>query len=157
MKKKQSNPVSEWFGNLKNTKKNFQKIKGSPYAGLIFTQKVRKMIIFPLIIFIIWKGYDIITNYHASGFMNTFGKVIMFLIFSYLIYRIYATIPQAQKQIDYYRKYPHVINYCPTNIKEDIDEILNKVKSNKLNLMEAEKNVQEKKPNNERKTSSRKA
>ena len=77
--------------------------------------------------------------------MNTVGKVIMFAVFAYLIYRIYSTIPAAKRQIEYYQKYPHVINYCPTDVREDIDDVLNKIKSNKLNLQEEEKNVSKEK------------
>ena len=138
---KKDNPVKKWFSNVKNTRKNFKKVRASPYASLSFALKIRKMILIPLILFIAWKGYDIIVNYRASGFMNTFGKIIMFCVFAYLIYRIYRTIPQAKKQIEYYKKYPHVINYCPTNVKEDVDDILAKVKQNKLNLKEDKKDV----------------
>lgn len=145
---KQENLVKNWWNNVKNTKKNYQKVRSSPYASLVFALRIRKMILIPLIIFIIWKGYDMIINYHASGFMNTVGKIIMIAIFAYLIYRIYSTIPAAKKQLKYYQKYPHVINYCPTNVKEDIDDILNKIKENqnKLNLKEAE-NVSKKEEN----------
>lgn len=137
--KKKKRPAVEFVENIKNTKKNLEKVKSSPYATLVFIQKVRKMIVFPLILFVAWKGYDIVTGYHADGFMNTVGKIIMLGVFLYLIYRIYATIPEAEKRIKYYKKYPHVINYCPTNVKEDVDDILNKIKSNQENLKEAEK------------------
>lgn len=130
--KQEKNPIVNWWNNIRNTKKNIQKVRGSPYASLIFRNKVVKLIIFPLILWLIWKGYDIITNYHATGFMNTVGKVIMFAVFAYLIYRIYRIIPDSKKQLEYYRKYPHVINYCPTNVKEDVDDILNKIKENQI-------------------------
>lgn len=110
-KKQEKNWLKEWWGNLRNTKKNFQKVRASPYASLVFALKVRKMILIPLILFIIWKGYTMIRDYHASGFMGIVGKVIMLAVFIYLIYRIYATIPQAKKRIEYYKKYPHLINY----------------------------------------------
>jgi len=143
-KKNPNNPVLKWWDNLRNAKKNFKKVKSSPYASLTFALKVRKLILIPLIIFIAWKGYDIIKNYHGVGFMNTFGKIIMFAVFAYIIYRIYRTIPAAKKQIEYYKKYPHIINYCPTNVKEDIDDILNKIKDNQLNLEEEKKDVPKK-------------
>jgi len=149
MKKKKNNPVKEWFYNVKNTKQNFKKVRASPYATLEFSLKVRKMIIYPLMIFIAWKAYDIIVNYSARGFMNTVGKVIMFGVFAYLLYRIYRTIPDAKKQIEYYKKYPNVINYCPTDVKEDIDDILNKIKLNQEK--EAEKKQCSKKQKNQKK------
>ena len=115
-----------------------------------------KMIIPPLIIFLVWKGYDIITNYHATGFMNTVGKVIMFAVFAYLIYRIYRIIPDSKKQLEYYRKYPHVINYCPTNVKEDVDDILKKIKENQTKSDGGRENVSKKENNEKRKNGSRK-
>jgi len=144
MEKKQKNPVKDWWNNIRHTKQNYKKVRASPYASLVFALKIRKMILIPLILFIAWKGYDIISNYHAAGFMNTVGKIIMFGVFAYLIYRIYKTIPDAKKQLAYYRKYPHVINYCPTNVKEDVDDIINKIKENQLNLEEVKQDVPKK-------------
>jgi len=144
MEKNNKSPVVNWWNNLKNTKKNYKKVRSSPYASLVFALKIRKMILIPLILFIIWKGYDTIRNYSATGIMGMLGKIIMLIVFIYLVYRIYRTIPDAKKQIEYYRKYPHVINYCPTDVKEDVDDILNKIKQNKLNKEEDKKNVQEK-------------
>jgi len=63
--------------------------------------------------------------------MGLFGRLVMLAIFIYLVYRIWKTIPQAQKQLEYYKKYPHTINYCPTNVKEDVNDILKKIKENK--------------------------
>jgi hypothetical protein len=148
MEKTKGNPIKKWWNNLKNTKKNFKKVQSSPYASLVFALKVRKMILIPLILFIIWKGYDTIKNYNIDGVMGMAGRIIMLIVFVYLVWRIYRTIPAAKKQIAYYKKYPHVINYCPTNVKEDVEDILNKIKQNKLNLEEAEeKNVSEKTKN----------
>ncbi|MDD4110169.1 MAG: hypothetical protein PHS54_01295 [Clostridia bacterium] len=136
MEKNNKNPVVNWWNNLKNTKKNYQKVKSSPYASLVFALKVRKMILIPLILFIIWKGYDTIRSYNVDGVMGVVGKIIMLAVFIYLVWRIYRTIPAAKKQIEYYRKYPHVINYCPTNVKEDVDDILNKIKQNQIQEIE---------------------
>lgn len=152
MKKEQSNPVKDWWNNVKNTKQNYQKVKASPYASLVFRNKIAKMIIFPLIGFLIWKGYDTIINYNVDGFMNTVGKVIMFFVFAFIIWRVYKIIPQSKKQLEYYRKYPHVINYCPTNVKEDIDDILNKVKDNQAKSDGGRKNVSEKEKGNGKET-----
>lgn len=137
------NPVVKWFNNIKNTRKNYRKVKSSPYASLVFRNKIVKIIIWPLLAWLVWKGYVIIRDYHANGFMNTVGRVIMFIVFVLIIWRVYKVIPNSKKQLEYYRKYPHVINYCPTNVKEDVDDILEKIKQNQLNSME-NKNVQKK-------------
>jgi hypothetical protein len=125
------NPVQNWWNNLKNTRKNYKKVKSSPYASLLFAIKVRKMILIPLILFIIWKGIQMVINYKVDGFMGLFGRLVMLGIFIYLVYKIYATIPAAKRQLEYYKKHPHTINYCPTNVKEDVDDILKKIKENK--------------------------
>jgi len=144
IKNNQTNPIKEWWNNIRHTKSNLRKVRASPYASLVFSLKVRKMIIIPLIGYLIWRGIDMVINYKATGAMEFVGKIFITGIFVYMVYRIYRTIPDAKKQIAYYKKYPHVINYCPTDVKEDVDDILNKVKNNKLKLMEAEKNVQKK-------------
>jgi len=124
-------PIQNWWYNLKNTKKNYKKVKSSPYASLLLSIKIRKIIIYPLILYILWRGFDMIKSYQVEGFMGLFGRLVMLAIFIYLVYRIWKTIPQAQKQLEYYKKYPHTINYCPTNVKEDVNDILKKIKENK--------------------------
>jgi len=134
MKKKEQKPVNAlhaWWINLKNTRKNIKIVRGSPYARLVLGLKIRKIILFPLIAFIIYMGVKMIINYQANGFMLTLGRVVMTGIFIYLVYRIYSTIPAAKKEIEYYKKYPHLINYCPTNTKENVDDIIAKIKENK--------------------------
>ena len=152
MEKKNSG-LKNWWNNIRNVKSNYKKVKASPYASLQFGLKIRKMILIPLILFILWRGYTMVRDYNATGFMGLVGRIIMMAVFIYLVYRIYRTIPQAKKQIEYYKKYPHTINYCPTNVKEDVDDILNKIKPNQLNEKE-EKNVSEKESSNTAKSSS---
>ena len=128
--------------NLKNAPKNWKKVKASPYASLEFSLKVRKVIVFALIVYIAISGINMAINYRAVGFMSVVGRVIMLGVIGYLCYKIYQTIPQAKKQIDYYKKYPHTINYCPTDTKETVDSILNKIKENQQK--EVNKNVRRK-------------
>lgn len=160
-KNKKKTGIEEWWYNITHIKKNITKVKASPYATLAFSLKVRKMILIPLIAFIIFRGYDMIVNFRGSGIMGLFQKAVMLGIFIYLIYRIYATIPAAKKQLEYYRKYPHTINYCPTNVKEDVNEILEKIEKNKKNLEEKQKREAEiknvRKSKSTKKTSGKKA
>jgi hypothetical protein len=129
--KKLNNPIKNWFINLKNTKKNYQKVKGSPYASLIFALKVRKIIIGILIPFIAWRIWDMVMNFRGSGYMGTFTKLFMVGVGIYICWKIYETIPYAKKQIEYYKKNPHLINYVPTNTKETVDDIFKKIQENK--------------------------
>ena len=138
----------KWWYNLTHVRKNYKKVRASPYASLLFALKIRKVIIGILIPYLIYMCVKMVIGYSARGFMQTFGRVIMLAIFAYLIYRIWSTIPAAKKQLEYYKKYPHTINYCPSNVKEDIDDIINKIKNNKIE--KEEKNVQQEKTNNTR-------
>lgn len=147
------NPLQKWFYNLTHVKKNLKKVRASPYASLSFGLKVRKAVIIPLIGFLIYQGINMIINYRGHGFMQWFGRIFMFGVFAYMIYKIWRTIPAAKKQIEYYKKYPHTINYCPTNSKEDIDSIITKIKSNQLKEQEV-KNVSEKSKTEKAKSSS---
>jgi hypothetical protein len=128
----ENNPVKRWINNLKNTKKNFEIVRASPYASLKISLKIRKWVIGIISIILLWMGYGIVKNYQAAGFMGIFGRVIQGGIIIYIIYMIYRTIPAAEKQLAYYQKYPHLINYCPTNVKQDVDEIISKIKENKI-------------------------
>ena len=148
--RRKNNWVLNIFRNLKNTKKNFKKVKGSPYASMSFVLKAKKLIIAFLIPYLIYMFYRMITKVRVEGFMGTVQKLFMFGVMCAICWKIYKTIPDAQKQIDYYKKNPHVINYVSTNVKEDVNDILAKVKANseKKEIQDKaegrEKNVQEK-------------
>jgi len=146
--KKISSLEKKWK-DIKNIRKNYKKVKSSPYATLVFALKVRQIIIGILIPYIIYRGIKMVINYNANGFMLTLGRGIMIFIFAYLIYKIWKTIPQAKKEIEYYKKYPHLINYCPTNTKEDINDILNKIKENQKIKKEVDEDVSKKRKDKE--------
>jgi amino acid permease len=128
-----------WFRNLKNTKKNWGKVKASPYASLVFALKARKLIVGLLIFLISIQGWNLINNFDFNKPMGKINAIISVILLCYICFRIYSTIPAAKKQIEYYKKYPHLINYCPTDTKQDIDDILNKINQNKQK--EVTKNV----------------
>lgn len=136
-----SNWLVKYFRNIKNTKKNWNKVRASPYASLELGLKARKIILAILIPWIAYLGYKMIVGMRADGIMGFIQKVISAGIMLYIIWKIYSTVPAMKKQIEHYKKYPSTINYCPTNVKEDIDSILEKIKSNaELNKQE-DKNV----------------
>lgn len=121
----------KWWRNLTNTKKNWKKVKASPYATLGLALKFRKLIIGLLIPWLLWKTYKMVVNYKIDGIMGLIGRLAMILIMVYVCWQIYRSIPRAKKEIEYYKKYPHTINYCPTNTKETVNDILEKIKQNK--------------------------
>lgn len=137
----ENNWLVKWFSNLKNTKKNFQKVRSSPFASLTLALKARKLILAGLIPWLIYMTWNMVSKVHANGISGTIQRVLMIGMMGYIIWKIYSTIPQAKKQIEYYKKFPHTINYCPTNTKETIDEILAKVKKNEADLKLKEKEV----------------
>lgn len=126
----QNNWLVAWFTNLRNTKKNIKKVQASPYARLTLALKARKIIIGFLVPWLLWMTYSMVAGIRASGIAGTFQRVIMIGMMAFIIWKIYSTIPQAKKQLEYYKKFPHTINYVPTNVKEDVDSILAKIKSN---------------------------
>lgn len=152
MEKEKINPFKKKFIDIKNTRKNWKKVKSSPYASLVLTLKARKIIIGILIPYLAYMTYKMVMNYTASGFMGAFGKMFMIGIMAFVSYKIYLTIPIAQKQLEYYQKYPHLINYCPTDNKVTIDEIFKKIKDNKevSKSKQEVKNVRNEKEDNRR-------
>lgn len=136
--------------NLTHVKSNYKKIKSSPFASLLLAYKIRKAILIPLIAYIVYRGYFMVVDYKASGMMAFIGRFIMTAILIYLVYRIWKTIPQAKRQMEYYKKYPHTINYCPTNVKEDVNDILRKIEENKIkkDQKEVKKDVSKKEKGN---------
>lgn len=125
------NPIKNWWNNMRNIKKNWGKVKGSPFASLNFAMKVRKILVGILIPYIAWSIYNMVINFRGSGIMGTVNRLFMIGIGIYICWKIYQTIPQAKKQIEYYKKYPHTINYVPTNSKQTIDEIFENIEKNK--------------------------
>jgi hypothetical protein len=130
----ENNWFLKWWSGIKNTKKNYEKVRSSPYASLTLALKARKLIIGLLIPWLIYMTYSMVTKMNVNGVAGTIQKVVMIGMMAYIIWKIYSTIPEAKRQIEYYKKYPHTINYCPTNTKQTIDEILAKVKENKEKL-----------------------
>jgi len=129
--KQKTNPIKNWFYNIFHARKNWKKVKASPYASLTLALKARKLIIGILIPYLAYMTYQMISNYRVTGMMGLIQKLFTIGIMSFVCWKIYKTIPAAKKQIEYYKKYPHLINYCPTNVKQDVDDILNKIKENK--------------------------
>jgi hypothetical protein len=140
---KKTNPIIKYFQNIRNTKKNWNKVKASPYASLELGLKARKIILGLLIPWILFLGYRLVVGVRTSGMMGIIQQVVSGGIIIYIAWKLYSTIPAAKRQLEYYKKNPHTINYCPTNVKEDVDDILRKIKQNQTKSeMEENKDVQ---------------
>lgn len=127
------NPLINWFKNVRNTKKNWTKVRASPYASLTLAIKFRKIVIGVVIAYMAYMTFDMVKKYPGTGFMALLGKLMVIGIMGYVAYTLYKTIPASKKQLEYYRKYPHLINYCPTDSKETVEDILKKIKENAEN------------------------
>jgi hypothetical protein len=125
------NWLTKWWKNISHTKSNWKKVKSSPFASLQLAYKARIIIVSILIPYLLWMTYKMVRDYHATGIMGTFGRLVSIGVMAFISWKVYQTIPMAKKQIEYYKKFPHVINYCPTDTKETVDEILSKIKENK--------------------------
>lgn len=113
---------------IKSAKKNWNVVKSSPYAKMEFMLTVKKFVVGFIIFVIAYQGFNIVTNYHARGFMGWLGPIIISLVLLKVCHGIYQTLDQDRKKIDYYKKNPHLINYCPTDVKADVNDILNSFK-----------------------------
>jgi hypothetical protein len=136
-----NNWILKYFRNIKNTKKNWKKVRASPYASLELGLKARKIILAILLPWLAYMGYKLVIGVKTVGFMGTFQKLVSAGIMAYIIWKIYSTIPAMKRQIEYYKKFPDSINYCPTDTKQTVDEILKNIKNNQ-NKQEDNKNVQ---------------
>lgn len=134
------NPFKNWWNNIRNTKKNWGKVRGSPFASLNFAMKIRKILVGILIPYIGWSIFNMVRKYQIDGVMGTLNRLFMIGIGIYICWKIYQTIPQAKKQIEYYKKYPHTINYVPTNTKETVDDIFKKIEENSKSKKQKEDN-----------------
>ncbi len=129
-KQGKTNPIKNWWNNLRSTKKNWKKVRSSPYASLSLGLKARKIIVGLLIPFIAYRIWDMVMKTKVDSFMDTITKVLLIGIGVFMCWKIYETIPAAKKQIEYYKKYPHTINYVPTDTKQTVDDIFKQIKSN---------------------------
>lgn len=130
-KKEINNPIKNWFRNIKNTKKNIKTVQGSPYARLVLAYKARIIIVGLIMVYIAFRIFDMVYNFKGSGSMAIVTKLFMAGIGAFICWKFYETIPRAKRQIEYYRKYPHLMNYVPTSAKESIDDIFKTIKKNK--------------------------
>ena len=130
-----------WWSNIRNTKKNWKKVKASPFASLSLSYKFRKIIVGLLIPYLLWMTYKMIRDSHVIGAMGIVSRVVTIGVMAWIMYKIYSTIPAAKKQIEYYKKYPHLVDYCPANVKETVDGIINKIKENQEKEKEVNKDV----------------
>lgn len=128
---KKPNPILTYLRNFKDIKKNWGKVRASPYASLNLSIKFRQIIVYPLIAWLVYMTYSMIRSYTQTGMMGTITKFATIGIMGYICYAIYKTIPAAKRQLEYYKRNPHLVNYCPTDAKTTIDEILNNIKINK--------------------------
>lgn len=137
---KKDNWLIKYFKNIRNTKKNWNKVRASPYASLELGLKARKIILGILIPWILYLGYKLVVGVKVTGIVGILQQLFSAGIIIYIAWKLYSTIPATKRQIEYYKKYPHTINYCPTNTKETIDDILKKIEDNKIK--QEVKNVQ---------------
>jgi len=133
VKKRAGEGVKKVLNDYKNIGKNWKKVRASPYASLKLGIRLRQMIIFPLIAVLIYFTYGMVRGYKTTGFMGLITSAFTVGIMAYLCWAIYRTIPAAKRQLEYYKKNPHLINYCPADTKTTVNEILDNIEKNKQN------------------------
>jgi len=127
MEKKKKKPsisfIPRWK-DIKNVKKNWKTVKGSPVASLTFALQIRKMFVAFIILYICYMGFNMIKDYNATGITGTIGKVVLVGVLGWVCYSIYMTIPQAKRQLEYYKRNPEHNEARQLNVKQEIDDIL---------------------------------
>jgi len=117
--------IPKWK-DVKNIRRNWKTVKNSPVASLHFALQVRKMFVTFIIIYIAWLGFKMVANYSSSGYVGLFGRIVLIGVLVWVCYSIYMTIPQAKRQLEYYKRNPQHNTTYKSNVREDIDDILNK-------------------------------
>ena len=112
------------LSNIKNVKKNFQTIKGSPYASLVFRYKITKVTIILFCCFISWQIYSIIINYSGSGYMSWITRGFTLVIGIVIILKAFETLGPLKRAMEPYKKNKELINHAETDVKADINDIL---------------------------------
>lgn len=130
--KKPTTRIIPRWKDVKNVRKNWKTVRGSPVASLHFALQVRKLFVAFIIIYIIYMGYDMVVNYNQSGTMGMLGRVVLTLVLIWVCYKIYMTIPQAKKQLEYYRRNPQHNTVNKLNVKQEIDDILDSFEKKKV-------------------------
>jgi len=118
--------MANFLSNIKNVGKNFKTIQSSPYASLMFRYKITKTTIILFCAFIIWQLYSIIINYSGSGYMAWISRGFTLLIGVLIVTKAWQTLTPLKKALEPYQKKPEHINHIETDVKSDIDSILNR-------------------------------
>jgi len=112
------------LSNIKNVKKNWKTIQGSPYASLVFRYKITKVTIIIFCCFIAWKIYSIIINYSGSGYMSWITRGFTLVIGIVIVLKAWGTLGPLKRAMEPYKKNKELINHAETDVKADINDIL---------------------------------
>ena len=112
------------LSNIKNVKKNFQTIQGSPYASLVFRYKITKITIILYCCFIAFQIYSIIINYSGSGYMSWITRGFTLVIGVVIISKAWETLGPLKRAMEPYKNNKKLINHAETDVKADINDIL---------------------------------
>ncbi len=117
--------MANFFSNVKNVKKNWRTIQGSPYASLVFRYKITKVTIIVFCCFIAFQIYSIIINYSGNGYMSWITRGFTLVIGGVIIFKALETLNPLRRAMEPYKKNKELINHTETDTKADIDSILN--------------------------------
>jgi len=112
------------LNNIKNVKKNWRTIQGSPYASLVFRYKITKVTIILFCCFIAWQIYSIIINYSGSGYMSWITRGFTLVIGIVIISKAWEQLGPLKRAMEPYKKNKKLINHAETDVKADINDIL---------------------------------
>ena len=114
-----------FLNNMKNVKKNWNTIQQSPYASLHFKYKTTLITITLFSAFIAWTIFKLVTTQNYIGYMGLITQGFTVAIGILIISKAYGTLIPLKKAMEPYEKNRELINHTDTNVKVEINDILN--------------------------------
>ncbi len=117
------------ISNFKNLKKNYQVVRNSPYASLLFRQRLNKILIWTIIILTGWRVVDGIINY--KGFITIVNMAVTVLLGLWIISSMLKQKSSIKKHLEFYKEHGHQAQgYYDTNVdvKNELDDLLKSIK-----------------------------
>jgi hypothetical protein len=144
--REQKKGLNRFFYDLKNTKKNWDIVKSSPYATLKLRYYTQAVLVFLLIIFMGYQIINLIIKFNGgSSYMTIIGRALMLLILVIIISRTWGTLKPLKTAMKQYDNNPQHINYKKLNVKAEVDDILQHFENKKSKGGESNANAISKK------------
>ena len=117
--------------NLKNFKKNWKKVKSSPYKSLVMQYKMTKGMAWLMGLIIGWRLVSMAISFADKGVMGIINGVVILIIGVWFVINLRKKVANLKKHMEYYEKNgPEMQGNYDTNVnvKTEIGDLLKKIK-----------------------------